>query len=221
MADESKGLLARLMTETWPARAGRGILDALMLPGQVAGGILNVPPSRPGMWSDEDEAKSQLTNQTMMNRATDLGGLMMLGASGAPALQNATGMGIRAYHGSPNQFDAFDLARAGSTTDAGKLGRGIYASTDPAVAKNAPYKYEVDADIKNPLQVSMPNWRTNKQDLVTEALGLPKNATAEQITAAAQKRGHDGVVLDYSPAGYPHQEIVSFAADPMAITRRY
>ena len=86
MADEQKGILARLMTETWPARAGRGILDALMLPGQVAGGILNVQPERPGYWSDTDEARSQLTNQTMMNRAADLGGLMMLGAYGqAPA----------------------------------------------------------------------------------------------------------------------------------------
>lgn len=75
MADEQKGLLARLMTETWPARAGRGILDALMLPGQVAGGILNVQPERPGYWSDTDEARSQLTNQTMMNRAADLGAL--------------------------------------------------------------------------------------------------------------------------------------------------
>jgi hypothetical protein len=95
MADEQKGLLARLMTETWPARAGRGILDALMLPGQVAGGILNVQPERPGYWSDTDEARSQLTNQTMMNRASDLGGLMLLGASGAPAVPNSVGMGVR------------------------------------------------------------------------------------------------------------------------------
>lgn len=95
MADEQKGLLARLMTETWPARAGRGILDALMLPGQVAGGILNVKPERPGWWSDVDEARSQLTNQTMMNRASDLGGLMMLGATAAPAVPNSVGMGVR------------------------------------------------------------------------------------------------------------------------------
>ena len=83
MADEPKGILARLLTETWPAKAAGGILDALMLPGQVAGGILNVKPERPGYWSDTDEARSQLTNQTMMQRATDLGGLMMLGGTGA------------------------------------------------------------------------------------------------------------------------------------------
>ena len=85
MADEPKGILSRLLTETWPAKAAGGILDALMLPGQVAGGILNVQPERPGYWSDMDEARSQATHDTMMNRATDLGGLMMLGASGAPA----------------------------------------------------------------------------------------------------------------------------------------
>lgn len=118
MADEQKGLLARLMTETWPARAGRGILDALMLPGQVAGGILNVQPERPGYWSDTDEARSQLTNQTMMNRASDLGGLMMLGASGAPTIPNAIGAGVRGRLPASSSLDkplpptAEDMARA-------------------------------------------------------------------------------------------------------------
>jgi len=104
VADESKGILARLMTETWPAKAAGGILDALMLPGQVAGGILNVPPSRPGYWSDEDEAKSQLTNQTMMNRATDLGGLMMLGSGAIPGGANELRAGIRPYQNVPDEL---------------------------------------------------------------------------------------------------------------------
>lgn len=122
MADEQKGLLARLMTETWPAKAAGGILDALMLPGQVAGGILNVPPSRPGYWSDEDEAKSQLTNQTMMNRATDLGGLMMLGASGAPAVPNSVGMGVRT------------VPRDNYRTDLSQYTKNLYRETSPEEA---------------------------------------------------------------------------------------
>lgn len=78
------GLLSRLLTETWPARATGSILDALKLPGQVAGGILNVKPENPGYWSDMDEARQQATYDTMINRATDLAGLAMLGSTGAP-----------------------------------------------------------------------------------------------------------------------------------------
>lgn len=136
MADEPKGILARLLTETWPAKAAGGILDALMLPGQVYGGILNVPPSKPGVWSDEDEAKSQLTRDTMMNRASDLGGLMMLGATAAPAMQNATGMGIRAYHGSPHDFDKFSLSKIGTGEGAQAYGHGLYFAENPAVAQS-------------------------------------------------------------------------------------
>lgn len=73
MADEtSPGLLARLLTETWPAKAGRGLLDAVMLPGQVAGGILNVPPSRPGYWSDAGmESGTSSNNHTSPRQATN------------------------------------------------------------------------------------------------------------------------------------------------------
>ncbi len=95
MADNNSGILGRLLTETWPARAGHSILEALMMPGQVAGGVLNVPPQTPGMWSDEDEARKQATYNTMTDRAAGLGGLMMMGASGAPAMTNAVGMGVR------------------------------------------------------------------------------------------------------------------------------
>lgn len=129
MADEQKGLLARLMTETWPARAGRGILDALMLPGQVAGGILNVQPERPGYWSDTDEARSQLTNQTMMNRASDLGGLMMLGSAPFPSGGLRSGLSDTLYHGSPTK----GLSELAPSTR-GPLGPGTYTTPAPQVA---------------------------------------------------------------------------------------
>jgi GNAT superfamily N-acetyltransferase len=91
------GLLDAL-SQTWPAKMGKGILDAMQLPGQVAGGLLQTQPSQPGMWSDVDEARQQTTQGTMMNRAADLGGMVMGGAyAAAPAIPTATGMGIRTY----------------------------------------------------------------------------------------------------------------------------
>jgi hypothetical protein len=80
-----EGILGKL-GQTWPVKLAESIYGAFALPGQVASGVLNVPPSRPGMWSDMDEAKSQATQGTMMNRAADLGGLVMGGGFGmAPA----------------------------------------------------------------------------------------------------------------------------------------
>jgi hypothetical protein len=85
-----EGILGKL-GQTWPVKLAESIYGAFALPGQVAGGVLNVPPSQPGMWSDEDEAKSQATQGTMMNRAADLAGLVMGG--GYPMAQSgALGM---------------------------------------------------------------------------------------------------------------------------------
>lgn len=130
------GLLAKL-GQTWPAKMGQGILDAAQLPGQVAGGLLATQPSQPGMWSDEDEARQQATQGTMMNRAADLGGMVMGGAyAAAPAMKNASGMGIKAYHGSPHDFDKFDLSKIGTGEGAQVYGRGLYFAENESVAKS-------------------------------------------------------------------------------------
>lgn len=62
------------------AQLAQGVVAPLALPGQVAGGLLNVKPTVPGMWSDEDESRQQLTNREAMNRAVDLAGTVMGGA---------------------------------------------------------------------------------------------------------------------------------------------
>jgi hypothetical protein len=144
------GLLDKL-GQTWPAKMAQGLLDAARLPGQVAGGILNVPPSQPGMWSDEDEAKSQATNQTMMNRAADLGGAVMGGSYAAPAMQSATGMGIRAYHGSPHDFDRFDLSKIGTGEGAQAYGHGLYFAEKEGVARS--YKNSLSQSVEAKTQI--------------------------------------------------------------------
>lgn len=137
--------------QTWPAELAKSIYGAFSLPGQVAGGILNVQPSQPGMWSDEDEARQQATQQTMMNRAADLGGLVTGGSyAAAPAMKDATGMGIRAYHGSPHDFDRFDLSKIGTGEGAQVYGHGLYFAEKEGIAKH--YRDTLTADRTQPAQ---------------------------------------------------------------------
>lgn len=53
--------------------------------------------------------------------------LTMMGGSGAiPAEANTLRMGIKAYHGSPYNFDAFDMSKIGSGEGAQAYGHGLY-----------------------------------------------------------------------------------------------
>lgn len=150
----------------------------------------------------------------------------------AMALSTATPRaGIRAYHGSQNAFDQFDNARIGSGTDAGQLGRGHYATTDQAMVESGfPHRYEVNVNLQNPLNISLPNFRTGKYEAIREALDLPRLSNmrqasqiehAQEVSNALRARGYDGVILDYSPTGYRHQEIMANDAALIEILRRY
>lgn len=133
-----------------------------------------------------------------------------LGGLGAlPIVPNIT-----AWHGSKKLFDRFDPTMMGQRDD-GWLGRGGYLSTDKKVADWFPVQMQFDADIKNPLNLSMPDWKTDKRRLVREVLGLPREASADDVTKAARAKGYDSVVLDYSPTGYQHKEIAVFDTDTM------
>jgi hypothetical protein len=130
-----------------------------------------------------------------------------------PVGAGGSGGGVRvmAHHGSPNDFDQFDIGRAGSSTDEGFMGRGLYFSTDPNVASKYAVKYETELSIESPLKVEMTTWGQDKRAIVRDALGLPRSASADDVTKAAGAKGHDSVVLDYSPLGYKHNEIVVFS----------
>ena len=58
--------------QTWPEKAVRGLIgdakDSATIPGDVAGGKTAIQPSTPGMWSDEDEARQQLTDAETVKR---------------------------------------------------------------------------------------------------------------------------------------------------------
>jgi hypothetical protein len=137
---------------------------------------------------------------------------------------------IRAFHGSPHRFERFDMSRAGTTTDDGHLGRALYFTTDAETAMKEPFagpgtkwpnRYEVNLDVKNPLELQRQSWFDDKKQMVRRALGLSDTATAEQVRDEAMKRGHDAVRLDNVPLGYNAQEIAVFDDKLIEILRRY
>lgn len=115
-------------------------------------------------------------------------------------------------------FTEFDLERAGTATDEGLMGRGIYVSTDPQIARNTPQATTVQATIPADLKlldVFYPKWGSDKTALVNDAIGT-QGLTGQALTDAVRAAGYGGVRLDYSPVGYRQQEIVVY--DPSLLT---
>jgi hypothetical protein len=104
---------------------------------------------------------------------------------------DANGKPLVAYHGTDSEFSIFDPEKIGSATDDGHLGQGFYFSTDPRVIAKRAVGMPVYLRAENPLIVSMPDFKTDKRTLVPRDLG-----------------DHDSVILDYSPTGYDHKEIM-------------
>jgi hypothetical protein len=115
----------------------------------------------------------------------------VVGPDGAPRV---------VYHGTRNpEFSTFSIARAGSRTDEGYLGRGIYFSTEPNVASiyaGDGAVYPIFLALQNPLSLQAEMDGRREKDravLIRERLGLAPNATAADVTDAAYAAGYDGV----------------------------
>lgn len=68
-------------------------------------------------------------------------------------IENNNPVDIIAYHGSPSKFAKFDLSKAGSNTDSGMYGKGIYFTNDLDLAKSwndHGYLYKCKLKFNNP-----------------------------------------------------------------------
>jgi len=122
------------------------------------------------------------------------------------------------FHGTDAPaFHEFDIKKAGTTTDVGVLGKGIYFSTDENISRNKQTHIKARVRLRKPLRVVVASWPTPraKSELVSNALGLERTLEGAALTRAVKTAGFDGVMLDYSPVGYKHQEVVVF--DPKAV----
>jgi hypothetical protein len=102
--------------------------NALMLPREVYEG--KVDPM-----SDEG-----------IGRAFDMAGSVTLGAGAVPAEANSLRAGIKAYHGSPHDFDRFSLDKIGTGEGAQAYGHGLYFAENEGVARN--YRDNLSAGAK-------------------------------------------------------------------------
>lgn len=126
-------------------------------------------------------------------------------------LAESAGYTATLFHGTDVEFKKFDSKFMGSSTDEGLLGRGVYFSTDPNVARSSKFVVKAKVRLARPLRVSMTTWGSNKSELVSDALGLSSVKKGRALTAAARRQGYDSVILDYSSLGYSHQEVVVFS----------
>ena len=105
-------------------QAAKTALGAVMLPGEVY--------KNPGMMINPDTGR---TSDYAINRSADLAQMMTLGSGAIPAEANSLRMGIRAYHGSPHDFDRFDMSKIGTGEGAQAYGHGLYFAENEGVAQ--------------------------------------------------------------------------------------
>jgi hypothetical protein len=104
-------------------QVGKDILDALMLPGEVYQGNVS-------MYGEDGR-----TSPAAIQGAANMGGMLTVGAGALPAQKNTLRMGIKAYHGSPHDFDRFSMDKIGTGEGAQAYGHGLYFAENPSVAK--------------------------------------------------------------------------------------
>jgi hypothetical protein len=74
-------------------------------------------------------------NVDPVKQGADLGLAAMGGSSVVPAEANSLRMGIKAYHGSPHDFERFDSSKIGTGEGAQAYGHGLYFAEREGVAK--------------------------------------------------------------------------------------
>jgi hypothetical protein len=113
--------LGEALLTTWPAQMAKSAFQAATLPGDVYAGKVD-PLSEQGI-----------------GRALDLAGLVTLSSGAFPAAKGAgqeLRAGIKAYHGSPHDFDKFQLSKIGTGEGAQAYGHGLYFAENEAIAKS-------------------------------------------------------------------------------------
>jgi len=96
-----------------------------------------VPDAAPGTkWSSNVDAINAASIAPMAGVAGRVSGAIPRGALGAGGSDMVTKpKGITAYHGSPHDFDKFDLSKIGTGEGAQAYGHGLYFAENPKVAR--------------------------------------------------------------------------------------
>jgi len=149
--------------------AGRGRADGGSSPYPLMDDVLLPPPQNPAApapWAADivrgvagkignmvtlpGRAMQQgITTEEAVPWAADMA-MGMVGTPGTPmgAVGSGIGKGIRAYHGSPYDFDRFDLSKIGTGEGAQSYGHGLYFAENEGVARSYRDKLSADRNIK-------------------------------------------------------------------------
>ena len=137
--DEQTG---RDMTRAEPNRSYRGSIlpfsrDASgSLHFDPSAGILGSAISGATLPGDVYAGRVDPNSDEGYKRALDLAGLVTGGSGAFPGEANDLRMGIKAYHGSPHDFDRFDVSKIGTGEGAQAYGHGLYFAGNEGVAKS-------------------------------------------------------------------------------------
>lgn len=196
--------LLELLGQTWPARLAQSAWSAAKLPGDVYAGRVD-PLSEEGI-----------------GRATDLAGMVTGGSTFArPRPIPATppplpAPSIRAYHGSPHDFERFDLSKIGAGEGNQAWGHGIYVAENPKVsAEYRPpggrsYEVNVRADPEHFYSWDLPPEQQGQ--VVRDALAKTGIDTAEKLAVAADDPAAIAKLRDAGVAGFKYLDKGSRAA---------
>ena len=162
-----------------------------------------------------------MSEADMVPEAMNLAGLLTLGGYMSPKPANALGAGgggIRAFHGSPHDFDRFDMSKIGTGEGAQAYGRGLYFAENEGVARS--YR-----DNLSKTQTSMiDNSHPLQSDHARLALLNSGNDIDAAIAAVSKMPGKDDVLSelvsarDAVKASQPpgHMYEVRINADPQS-----
>jgi hypothetical protein len=109
------------------------VVDPAMDLATLAGDVIH--GRQPTMAADPQTGEFH-TDPGLADRAMNAAGMLTLGAGAVPAETNALRMGIKAYHGSPHDFERFDSSKIGTGEGAQSFGHGMYFAEREGVAKD-------------------------------------------------------------------------------------
>ncbi len=94
-----------------------------------------VDPQGAGAYYDEMDKRTDLAPSFALGMIGGGANFAQRGALGAAGAKMVQPEGIRAYHGSPHDFDKFDISKIGTGEGAQAYGHGLYFAENPETAK--------------------------------------------------------------------------------------
>jgi len=133
LADRWHNSLANRILSAPSKLFGGLVVDPAMDLATLAGDVIH--GRQPTMAADPQTGEFH-TDPRLADRAMNAAGMLTLGAGAIPAEANSLRMGIKAYHGSPHDFERFDSSKIGTGEGAQAYGHGLYLAENEGVAKD-------------------------------------------------------------------------------------